>query len=109
MNPTSTVASSADAGRVTCTMQLEGLRDMLRFHISNKWERQQVDHASGPIEFGRGPKRGNAKRFVIKDDLCVSRDHVRVEETSQGRVRVDNLSTRNPILQIGSNALPPGT
>src|SRR5437870_5811501 len=45
---------------------------MLRFQISDKRERQQLDHVSGPIEFGRGPKRNQIARCVI-EDLRVSR------------------------------------
>ena len=36
---------------------------MLRFTISNKREQQLFDHAEGPIEFGRGPKRDEVTRF----------------------------------------------
>lgn len=81
---------------------------MLRFHISNKWERQQLEHSTGPIEFGRGPRPPDGpKRYVIRDDLCVSRDHVRVEEVQPGKVRIDNLSVRNPILVIGDGSIAP--
>jgi adenylate cyclase len=80
---------------------------MLRFHVSDKRERQQFEHASGPIEFGRGPKRNNVARCVI-EDLRVSRDHVRVEELENGRVRVENLSTRNPIRLADNSIISPG-
>ena len=52
---------------------------MLRFSISNARERQQLEHISGPIEFGRGPRRGNVPRCTIQD-AYVSKDHVRIEE-----------------------------
>src|SRR5262249_28826905 len=86
----------------------EGKSSMLLFHISNKRERQQLEHSTGPIEFGRGPRTPDGpKRYVIRDDLCVSRDHVRVEEVQPGKVRIDNLSVRNPILVIGNGSIAP--
>jgi adenylate cyclase len=69
---------------------------MLRFTVSNKREQQQFEHASGPLEFGRGAQRNNVPRCVVQD-LYVSKDHVRVEETAGGQVRVENLSQRNSI------------
>ena len=38
---------------------------MLRFQIIGKRERQTLEHASGPIEFGRGPQRENIARCVV--------------------------------------------
>ena len=69
---------------------------MLLFVVSNKRERQQFEHAAGPIEFGRGPQRGEVPRCVVQDSY-ISRDHVYVEELDGGRVRVRNLSARNSI------------
>src|SRR5947209_5035258 len=81
---------------------------MLRFHVSNKRERQQFEHPVGPIEFGRGPKRNNTARCVIQD-LSVSRDHVRIEEGSGGQVRVENLSQKNPIRLADNSVIGPGS
>jgi adenylate cyclase len=69
---------------------------MLRFLITNKRERQHFEHLAGPIEFGRGPERENIARCVIQDGY-VSKDHVRVEEQPDGRLKIDNLSARNSI------------
>src|SRR5947207_683576 len=69
---------------------------MLRFRLSNKRERHEFEHVSGPIEFGRGGQRNGVPRCVIQD-LYVSKDHVHVLELEGGRVRVKNLSTRNSI------------
>src|SRR5262245_42669841 len=80
---------------------------MLRFQISDKRERQRIDHPVGPIEFGRGPKRQNIARLVI-EDLRVSRDHLRVEELPQGHVRLENLSQRNPIRLADGSTISPG-
>lgn len=80
---------------------------MLRFHVSNKRERQQFEHPSGAIEFGRGPKRNGLARCVIQD-LSVSRDHVRIDEASNGQVRVENLSAKNPIRLADNSTILPG-
>jgi len=69
---------------------------MLRIQVSNRRESQQFEHASGPIEFGRGPKAGAVSRCVIQD-LSVSRNHMRAEEVADGRLRVENLSEKNSI------------
>lgn len=82
---------------------------MLRFHLSNKREQHtQFDHPSGPIELGRGPKRNNVPRCVIQD-LYVSKDHVLLDEQDSGRVRIENLSVRNPIWLPDNTILAPGS
>ena len=50
---------------------------MLRIRVSNKLEHQEIEHPSGPLEFGRGPARNNVPRCVLKD-LYVSKDQIRV-------------------------------
>jgi len=69
---------------------------MLRIRVSNKLEDQEIEHPSGPLEFGRGPARNNIARCVLKD-LYVSKDHIRVLELDDGLVRIENLSQRNSI------------
>jgi adenylate cyclase len=81
---------------------------MLRIHVSNKTDHQQFDHADGVIEFGRGPQRENAPRWVIQDDLYVSKDHVRVSELPGAKVRVENLSQRNAIWVGDVTSIAPG-
>jgi adenylate cyclase len=71
--------------------------NMLRFSVNNKLERQEIEHASGPFEFGRGGTRDGVPRCVIQNDLYVSKDHLRVLELEDGRVRLENLSQRNAI------------
>src|SRR5581483_4676607 len=73
-----------------------GTRFMLRFTISNRLGRQNFEHVSGPIEFGRGPERDGIPRCVVNDGY-VSKDHVKIEEQPEGRVKIDNLSQRNSI------------
>jgi adenylate cyclase len=62
---------------------------MLKVTISNERQRRQFTHGAGPIEFGRGPRR-ELERFVIEDRF-VSRDQLRVEELSSGRIRLEVL------------------
>jgi signal transduction histidine kinase len=80
---------------------------MLRCHVSNDREQQELEHAEGPLEFGRGPRRGTAARCTIQDPY-VSKDHVRLEELAGGKVRLTNLSTKQPILLGGEQAITPG-
>jgi len=80
---------------------------MLQIHVSNARERQQFEHAMGPLEFGRGPKRDATPRCVIQDDLYVSKDHVRIEEMAASRIRIENLSQRNPIWLADSTTIAP--
>jgi len=81
---------------------------MVQFQVSNKHGRQQFEHASGPIEFGRGPRRDTVPRCVIQNALYVSKDHVRVEELPSGLIRVSNLSQRNPIWLGDNTTVAPG-
>jgi adenylate cyclase len=81
---------------------------MVQFQVSNKHGRQQFEHVSGPIEFGRGPRRDTAPRCVIQNDLYVSKDHVRVEELPNGLIRISNLSQRNPIWLGDNTTVAPG-
>src|SRR5262249_54857285 len=76
---------------------------MLRFLISNKRERQHFEHLSGPIEFGRGPERDGITRCIIQDGY-ISRDHVKIEEQPDGKIRVENLSARNSIRVMADNS-----
>jgi signal transduction histidine kinase len=78
---------------------------MLRFQVRNARERQQLEHAEGPIEFGRGPKRSNIPRCMIQD-AYVSKDHVRIEELPEGEIQVTNLSQKQPIV-LSDNVIPP--
>ena len=41
-------------------------------------------------------------------DAYVSKDHVRIEQTPTGEMRVENLSTKQPIV-LGEDAIPPGS
>ncbi len=63
--------------------------------VLNTQQHQRLEHAGGPLEFGRGPQQ-ECKRVVI-DDMFVSRDQLRIAELPGGQVRLENLSSRNPI------------
>lgn len=78
---------------------------MLRFVVSNKLGRQNFEHPSGPIEFGRGPEasRKDAVRVVVQDGY-VSKDHVRIEEQNDGVLKIENLSQRNSI-RLADNSI----
>src|SRR5262245_20768960 len=80
---------------------------MLAIAIRNKFQNEQFDHAAGPLEFGRGPQ-GTLPRYLISDSY-VSRDQLRVEELPEGRLRVTNLSSRNPATFPDGSALSPGS
>lgn len=62
---------------------------MLNLSISNERQRQQLQHHHGPLELGRGPRR-EVERFVVEDRF-VSRDQLRLEELSPGKIRLENL------------------
>jgi adenylate cyclase len=84
------------------------IKHMLSITISSKQTRQHIDHAAGPIEFGRGPQRDAVARVVIADDLRVSRDHLSIEELPKGLIKVENLSQQKS-LRLNNNArVPPG-
>lgn len=80
---------------------------MLRCCVTNEREKQEIDHASGPLELGRGVKRGDVARCIIQDPY-VSKDHVRIEETADGRIRVENLSQKQPIWLSPTVNIQPG-
>jgi signal transduction histidine kinase len=80
---------------------------MLRCYVSNERERQQLEHHAGPLEFGRGPRRDDVPRVVVRDPY-VSKDHVRIEELPGERLRVENLSQKQPIWLSASSSILPG-
>ncbi|OAI54115.1 hypothetical protein AYO44_15450, partial [Planctomycetaceae bacterium SCGC AG-212-F19] len=80
---------------------------MITIQISNKKQNLQFEHAGGPIEFGRGPKR-KTERFVI-NDLFVSRDQLRLEEQPDGKVLAENLSTKQEVFLADGSSIGIGT
>ncbi|MBY0459682.1 MAG: hypothetical protein K2V38_20370, partial [Gemmataceae bacterium] len=80
---------------------------MLTLTVVNKLETQQLTHAGGPLEVGRGPAREGAARLVVRDGF-VSRDHLRLEERPGRKVRVTNLSAKSPVAADAPATLAPG-
>lgn len=80
---------------------------MIHIRIHNEKQNQELEHAAGPIEFGRGPQQKH-RRFVI-DDVFFSRDQLRVEEVGTGRVRLDNLSQKNAMVLANGKTLAVGS
>ena len=80
---------------------------MLQLHIRGANGEQKYEHASGPLELGRGSPRGGTARCVILD-IFVSKDQARLEEQADGSLQVENLSTRSPITGMNNATLEPG-
>ncbi len=81
----------------------QGHDGMLRIQILNKRERRNYEHCAGPLEIGRGPERDGIARCTVQDNY-VSKDHVRLMELSDGRLRIENLSLRNSI-RLADNSI----
>lgn len=79
---------------------------MLYITLSNKQQRQQLEHEAGPLEFGRMFYPDQA-RLVI-DDPHVSRDQLRILQTSQTEIEAENLSRRAPIFAGDGSELAAG-
>lgn len=78
---------------------------MLTIAVQNAKQNLQLEHASGLLEFGRGPQRPGSLRCVI-EDVSVSRDHLQVEELATNRVRLLNLSQRVPVELADGGQIP---
>lgn len=79
---------------------------MLIIKVTNDKQNQQMEHPLGPLELGRGPQR-DIKRIMIEDG-GVSRDQLRVEELPNGRLRIDNLSLKIPVMLENGAEVPMG-
>jgi adenylate cyclase len=79
---------------------------MLRILVSNEKQRLSLEHAAGPLEFGRILQHG-AQRVVL-DDPHVSRNQMRVRERSNGRLEIENISQRTPIFFPNEGTLEVG-
>jgi adenylate cyclase len=79
---------------------------MLIIKVTNDKQNQQTEHSAGPLELGRGPQR-DIKRIMIEDG-GVSRDQLRMEELPNGRLRIDNLSLKIPVMLENGAEVPMG-
>jgi adenylate cyclase len=77
---------------------------MLIINVCNKRQNQRIEHSSGPLEFGRGPRR--ALKRVMLEDIYVSRDQLLVEEKEDGLVELENLSQKREITLSDGSQLP---
>ena len=68
---------------------------MLRIAINSNRQQRELEHAAGPIEFGRVPGADVAR--VVLDDPHVSRDQLRIRERPGDRVEAENLSQKTPV------------
>ena len=79
---------------------------MLLAYISHKNQTEKLVIERGPLVFGRNPQ-GPAPRKVLPD-LYVSGDHLRVDELTGGRIRLENLSKKVPVSLATGETLSPG-
>lgn len=77
---------------------------MLYGSVTNERQRQHFQHASGPLDFGRLPSSENA--CVVIDDTHVSRQQLRVEETAERKVRVENTGRSTVFFRDGTRLTP---
>ena len=78
---------------------------MILVRIKNEKQNIQFEQV-GVLEFGRGPQR-DVPRCVLSD-IYASRNHLRIEELPNGRVRLENLSSTRPILLTGGASIASG-
>lgn len=76
----------------------------LHIVVRSQGREQTFEHAGGPLEFGRGPARLAPRCFLT--DPHVSRDHVRVELGTGGRLQVENLSHTLPVVTEPGGEIP---
>jgi adenylate cyclase len=79
---------------------------MFVVRVTNDKQNEQFEH-TGVLEFGRAPQRADTRRCQL-DDLYVSRDHLRVEELPDGRIRLENLSVSRPVFLPDGADIPLG-
>jgi len=77
---------------------------MLYVEVTNDRQRQQIQHGSGPLNFGRLALEDTAS--VVIDDAHVSRDQMRIEELEGGRVQLDNRGRSTVFFQDGARLGP---
>jgi adenylate cyclase len=79
---------------------------MLRIFVANKAGRSGIEHAGGPLELGRGPRR-DLPRLTI-DDPYFPNNQLRIEEAEGDRARLENLHNKAAVQVIGGTPLGPG-
>ncbi|MCI0459146.1 MAG: adenylate/guanylate cyclase domain-containing protein [Gemmataceae bacterium] len=79
---------------------------MITVTVTGPQQNLHLQHESGALEFGRGAQRQLPR--VLLEDPYASRDHLRVEELPDGRVRLENLSGSKAIVLNDGPTLPTG-
>lgn len=74
---------------------------MLQITVTNKNQRLKHKHADGALTLGRALAAEGHHLFV--DDVHVSRQQLKLEETADGRVRLANLGRQVILLPHGKN------
>src|SRR4051812_38160327 len=69
---------------------------MLTIRVVGKTRQDVIEHSDGALELGRGPPR-EARRHLVNDP-SVSRDQLRIEERTDGKIHLENLSQTKPVL-----------
>ncbi|GIW96477.1 MAG: hypothetical protein KatS3mg110_4518 [Pirellulaceae bacterium] len=75
---------------------------MLIVKLSNPKQNLTHTHPGGPLEIGRGPQR-DVPRLVV-EDRYTSRDQLRIEPLSDGRLLIENLGSIASIANMGALA-----
>ena len=68
---------------------------MIHIVVMNDQQELATIHDAGTLEFGRAA--GFKTPRIVVNDLHASRDHLRIEETGDGRLEVRNLSRGSPV------------
>src|SRR5437016_5040591 len=79
---------------------------MLTVRVTESGHTHDYEHAGGGLEIGRGPQR-DLKRVVVKD-TNVSRDQMLIEPLAGKRIRIHNLSRRQPVLLADAGRIAAG-
>ncbi len=69
---------------------------MLHIFVQDQKGNSHHEHEAGPIVLGRYPQ-GEAATLTLTDPQ-VSRSHLRLEEVGDGQVKLDNVSSKNPVV-----------
>lgn len=80
---------------------------MLTISVTTPRQMRHFEHASGPLEIGRGPQIVHPRLSL--DDPYLSRDHLRIEEAAPGRLRLENISRTNAVVLGDGSLIEVGT
>jgi len=78
---------------------------MIHIVVHNDQQELATIHDAGPLEFGRAT--GSKTARIVVNDLHASRDHLRIEETGDGRLRIHNLSKSAPVTVENDKPIEP--